>query len=541
MLSYNKDTPILLILSNNNDVNTCIIEIIRKAAPKKLYVSSDYIDPKISNSNIEYSDIVASIDWDCNIKTLFHTYSIGYDSAVLQAIIWFFDNEPEGIVLESFYIPSDDFFGFCSQLLEKYRDDVRIGHISGIDYNRRVNKNKDSYYFSLFPGTRGWASWSRVWKNFKNRLKLYPSFKRAKIFDNSIVLKPFKAQWEFRFEQAFYNKEAESWFTLYQFVLISGSYLSVISCRDLTKNYKDTFSFVFIDKLIHPLFIIADTLSDCKYQEFFFSVPAVTVNKPDGYAFIKKKLLSFSHTSFVKDRMKIPRIIHQIYEDPEGPSEFLLSLAETWKEFHPEWEYRFWNRKTINDFLESTCPYFIPFYKSYPFNVQRWDAIRYLILYHIGGLYVDLDYECMQPLDSILMDSTCCMGMEPTVNNIIQNKSIIIGNALMASTPKHPYMKALIEDMKTNFFTDFGNNNATKIMESTGPFMVTRVYKQFKNKRNVTLLSADLVAPFTMNEVLMLQIGKETIGSEIKIEKAFAIHYFFGSWLPQTKKQNFTS
>ena len=39
-------------------------------------------------------------------------------------------------------------------------------------------------------------------------------------------------------------------------------------------------------------------------------------------------------------------------------------------------------------------PELIPVYESFPYAVQRWDAIRYLILYTFGGLYVDLDYEC---------------------------------------------------------------------------------------------------------------------------------------------------
>jgi mannosyltransferase OCH1-like enzyme len=70
--------------------------------------------------------------------------------------------------------------------------------------------------------------------------------------------------------------------------------------------------------------------------------------------------------------MKIPRIIHQIYEDPAGPSPGLQALASSWKEKHPEWEYRFWNRQMMHDFLESHCSAFLPYYRSYPFNVQRW-------------------------------------------------------------------------------------------------------------------------------------------------------------------------
>ena len=71
-------------------------------------------------------------------------------------------------------------------------------------------------------------------------------------------------------------------------------------------------------------------------------------------------------------------------------------------------------------------------------------------------------------------------------------------------------------------------------METTGSFMVTRVYEQLKRKKTVTLLPADCVAPLTLWEISMLRAGKghpDVIG---KMEKAFAIHYFLGTWTEQT-------
>jgi mannosyltransferase OCH1-like enzyme len=145
-----------------------------------------------------------------------------------------------------------------------------------------------------------------------------------------------------------------------------------------------------------------------------------------------------------------------------------------------------------------------------------------------------MDYECIQALDVLLTGSTCCMGMEPTVNSKIYKKRLIIGNALMASTPKHPYMAAIIEDMKTNFSVDYKTIESFQILESTGPFMVTRVYERFLKKKSVTLLPADLVTPLSIKEVFMLRTAHLHPDVLKKIENAFAIHYFFGSWTEQT-------
>ncbi len=234
------------------------------------------------------------------------------------------------------------------------------------------------------------------------------------------------------------------------------------------------------------------------------------------------------------ENMKIPRIIHQIYEDPAGPPEWLLTLAETWKEHHPAWEYRFWDKKEMEDFLGKEFPEFIQTYRAYSFNVQRWDAIRYLILYKIGGLYVDLDYECLEPLDSLLNDALCCMGMEPTGHVVAHNKALIVGNALMASVPNHPYFGAMIEEMMNG--DQYSNYpEFLQVMETTGPLMTTRLYENYPNKDEITLLSADLVAPLTLSEVREMARGLESPYIEDKIEKCFAIHYFGGSWVSQTK------
>lgn len=145
--------------------------------------------------------------------------------------------------------------------------------------------------------------------------------------------------------------------------------------------------------------------------------------------------------------MKIPRIIHQLYENPNGSSnvpENLKSLSETWISNHPDWEYRFWDKKAMNDFLESFFPELVSRYHSFPFNVQRWDAIRYLILYRIGGMYVDMDYECMEPFDELLGGNTCCLGLEPARHSSSFKKPYIVGNALMACIPEHNFFKSII-------------------------------------------------------------------------------------------------
>jgi len=102
--------------------------------------------------------------------------------------------------------------------------------------------------------------------------------------------------------------------------------------------------------------------------------------------------------------MAIPKIIHQVWEgkkEPKIPIRLRI-LADTWKEKNPSWEYHLWNADEMDELVRTYFPEFLMIYQSFKYDVQRWDAIRYMILYHYGGVYADLDSECFRSIDSIV-------------------------------------------------------------------------------------------------------------------------------------------
>ena len=524
MITYNKATPILLVAFGTIETIQQIYNQLQQIKPQRLYLVFDV--PKLSEDDSNHKQrqsIFSEINWECRVRILRNKSYLGYNVIMLKAVRWFFRQETEGIILNGFTAPFPAFYAFCSCLLEKYRQDERIGHITGQEFlqsNRKIKIN-DTYYFSkLVHVASGWASWRRVWQNVDAQLKTFRSFKKLNIIEDIPSHKPFHNHWYY------WNEFKTNWQAQYEYINLINNRLAIVP--DIHHFSSNEFEFTEIK---HPVFMVNPVNDELKLQELIYQIPAITPNLPDGLTFLLEKLLSF--TAETGNRMKIPRIIHQIYEDPAGPPANLLAIAETWKENHPDWEYRFWNKQMINSFLESTCPDFLSYYRSFPFNVQRWDAIRYLILYHIGGLYADLDYECIRPLDVLLTDSSCCMGMESYLH---KNESHLlpVGNALMASVPKHSYMAAIIDDMKNNFSIDYGKGDTKQIMATTGPLMVARVYDRYKKKKDVTLLPADLVSPLSIKEVGMLRTGHARPDVLKKVEKAFAIHYCFGSWRPET-------
>ena len=234
----------------------------------------------------------------------------------------------------------------------------------------------------------------------------------------------------------------------------------------------------------------------------------------------------------------IPKIIHQIWSDLDRPlPEKFKLLGETWKENHPDWEYIFWDESRMNGFVEEYYPQYLTAYKSLKYNIQRWDAIRYLIIEKMGGMYVDFDYQCFSPLDDLLKDKSCCFPSEPDEHMIFYSKDIYINNGLIASVPNHPFLRILINSV----FSGIKNekkypDKQTEVLETTGPLLLTSLYEQYDSKESIYIIPSELVSPLSARDV-QVYLFANNIGKEIedyldkKLEKAIAIHYFLGLWL----------
>ena len=161
--------PILLIGFNRPDFMAAQINAIRPARPAKLYIAVDgprESMPGEAKQCRKVQEYVRTIDWFCDIKTLFRKKNLGCKYGVSGAITWFFENEESGIILEDDCRPTVDFLRFASEMLERYEDDDRIGAINGFNFFNLQSDKSASYHFSSHMDIWGWASWRRVWREY---------------------------------------------------------------------------------------------------------------------------------------------------------------------------------------------------------------------------------------------------------------------------------------------------------------------------------------------------------------------------------------
>jgi len=224
----------------------------------------------------------------------------------------------------------------------------------------------------------------------------------------------------------------------------------------------------------------------------------------------------------------IPRIIHQTWKTVDIP-EILSNMTETWKSLHPDWEYILWTDEMNREFISKNYSYFLPIYDNYTYNIQRADAVRYFILYHYGGLYVDLDFKCFKNIDILLEGRECVFGIEPYVHNKGFNRPYIICNAFMASTRKNDFLSNVCLNLqKASMNQQF---SILDILETTGPLILTDVYLNYQNKESITLLPSEYIYPLTIEEVRTAVNKGVDQDTQVKLNNAYAVHYFWGSWL----------
>jgi hypothetical protein len=178
MITYNKQTPILIIASKSIKNMTLLFDLMKQTEPQRLYLACD--------------------------------------------------QEEEGIILDGHMPPSSGLLAFCSVLLEKYRHDERIGHISGGNYQGGIKRGNGSYYFSTLTGIWGWAGWRRVWKGYDINMNSYPLFEQMNYLEKMPGHAPFKQYWKHKFLTHCRDKSLDSWSFQYAYLNLVNNRLSIV-------------------------------------------------------------------------------------------------------------------------------------------------------------------------------------------------------------------------------------------------------------------------------------------------------------------------
>ena len=229
-------TAVLFLVFNRLDTTKQVFEAIRQAKPPRLYVAADGArankEGEADKVQAVRDYIMQNIDWKCEVKTLFQEENLGCKYAVSGAITWFFENEEQGIILEDDCLPSQSFFLFCEELLERYKDDMRVGQITGDNFQNGIKRGDGDYYFSVHNHIWGWATWRDRWKEYDVSL--------AGMEDVEFLWQVFNDTDEKKYwEKIFYkmkNNQIDTWDYQWSFALWNVKMLTITPNINLVKN-----------------------------------------------------------------------------------------------------------------------------------------------------------------------------------------------------------------------------------------------------------------------------------------------------------------
>jgi len=247
------------------------------------------------------------------------------------------------------------------------------------------------------------------------------------------------------------------------------------------------------------------------------------------------------YTIAPKKQPVIPKIIHHVWlgkplsqEDKE--------LRKTWFAFHPDYQFILWTDRIENDndawVVNSLDQLYDALYVRHeqrividvaaiPFDNRSFydeainygeksDILKYEIVYQLGGMYVDCDFECLKSFNDLFDRYDFFTGVQPFDTNFEQ-----LGAALFGAKPQHPILHHAISTIKND-------HHYVPIVVRTGPIHFTRSFIAIAGLCN----NVDIAFPATF----FYPCGYNQRGQDRHVwlqSESYAVHHWAGSWLGQ--------
>ena len=142
---------------------------------------------------------------------------------------------------------------------------------------------------------------------------------------------------------------------------------------------------------------------------------------------------------------RVPQIIHQVFltEGQDTGLEKYDEAITSCQDLHQNWTHHLWTDESANAFMAEHQPRLWQHYSGYRQSIQRANILRYALLEHFGGVYLDLDVTCLKPLDDLRQVSFLTPGAYPAGVN----------NAFILAKPGHAFLKHLLEGVESRDLT----------------------------------------------------------------------------------------
>ena len=188
----------------------------------------------------------------------------------------------------------------------------------------------------------------------------------------------------------------------------------------------------------------------------------------------KNYQISYNETDVVLTKIKIPKIIHQTFRTKELPKE-IENTVDNLKKMNPDFEYRFYDDEDCYNFIkehydDETLSLYLSINPNY--GSCRADFFRYLLIYKIGGVYLDIKSSTSRPLSETILPTDEYLlshWIGKDWNELLEYQLGEFQNWHIISVPNHPFLKQTIELVKENIRNYDGQKGKKAVLHLTGP------------------------------------------------------------------------
>lgn len=244
---------------------------------------------------------------------------------------------------------------------------------------------------------------------------------------------------------------------------------------------------------------------------------------------------SARHPAVRDNNVPIPRQVHHIWLGDRAIPDQCLSWIESWRRMNPDWGHRLWTDETLGLLAEvMVCPEIVFGRRDLNFGILG-DVARYEVLRLFGGVYVDVDFECIRPVDPLLIDGCIHYGEE------LDGRPAI---GFIASPPNHPLWQIALAEVSCRLAGRATVDDLWETIGITGPEAFARWIRSWIGEEStrtlndesgqpvgwhyqsgrVVALARQIVYPYHYREATWHQFRRENHPT------AYAAHHWAGTW-----------
>lgn len=232
------DIAVLLLFFNRPETFRQVFAAVKEARPSRLFLYQDGSRGPKDDAGVAACREIASnenIDWECDVQRLYQTRNYGCDPSGFMSQQWAFSLADKVMVLEDDVVPSQSFFPFCKEMLDRYENDERIEMVTGFNVDEVTPDVPYDYFFTSLFSIWGWASWSRVIKERTDKYELMTDdFNRHQLEE---ILKVRNYRHDF---MRMYRDHAESGKAYFESIfwtnMLTNSRLAIMPTRNMINN-----------------------------------------------------------------------------------------------------------------------------------------------------------------------------------------------------------------------------------------------------------------------------------------------------------------